>query len=311
MNDQGPFPTASEAAPTQPVRAPRVARGALVFAATTAIVVSAAVAFAASPSAEPRADEETSPQETEVVEALPMPGGAGWYAPDGAPGAALGHIGHRLDGRLEITITSIDGSQVALETANGWSRTIDASGAAVTRGDEEIAVSDLQVGEHVVLAEDRNDDGSWTVTAIHVVMPHTGGVVTAVGSDAITVERPDGTTTTIAVTQDTTYTVPGVDEPGLDDIAVDDLVVARGTLDADGTLIASEIWGGIPRNAIRERLDERLEDRFDGPFERGRHDGPGWLDGEPPWLRAPDARPDEDLEGSTDEEESGADGANS
>ena len=67
----------------------------------------------------------------------------------------------------------------------------DATGVTITRDDEEIALSELQPGDQVVLDEERNDDGTWSVTSLHVVLPHVGGIVTDVGGDSITVEQPE------------------------------------------------------------------------------------------------------------------------
>ncbi len=48
-------------------------------------------------------------------------------------------------------------------------------------------VSDVQVGDQVRIAEKRNDDGTYTMTQIHVVMPTIGGQVTAIDGSTITV----------------------------------------------------------------------------------------------------------------------------
>ena len=46
-----------------------------------------------------------------------------------------------------ITITAIDGTKLALETENGWTRTIDATGATVTKDGATVALSTLKVGD--------------------------------------------------------------------------------------------------------------------------------------------------------------------
>jgi hypothetical protein len=259
---------AVDAAPAYPavqrVRGPRIARGALVVAATTAVVLSAAAVFAATPTTAPAATDDagasTEPSANTDEERIDVwPGRPGH--PDMLGG---GFIGGPFLGRFEITVASVNGTQVALETANGWSRTVDATGVTITRGDEEIALSEIQPGDQVVLGEERNDDGTWSVTAIHVVLPHVGGIVTDVSADSITVEQPDGTIATIAVTDETTYTVPGTQDAGLRDIDVDDVALARGTLDADGTLVATDVWGGVGAG-----LRGRFEGRFHLPFAPG------------------------------------------
>jgi uncharacterized protein DUF5666 len=106
-----------------------------------------------------------------------------------------------------ITITAISGSNVSLATENGWTRTIDASGATITKNGAAAQLSDLKVGDSVGLRERRNDDGTWTVTQIIVVPARVAGVVGDVSDSSFTVRLSDGSTTTIAITSSTTYTL--------------------------------------------------------------------------------------------------------
>ena len=98
-------------------------------------------------------------------------GGEGWKA---GGGLRLG-IGGRGAGLGRITITAIDGSQLSLRTDNGWTRTIDASNAEVYRGETEIALSDLQVGDQILFREVRTSNGSTTITRIQVLDPSVRG----------------------------------------------------------------------------------------------------------------------------------------
>jgi hypothetical protein len=106
-----------------------------------------------------------------------------------------------------ITITAISGSNVSLATENGWTRTIDASGATITKNGAAAQLSDLQVGDNVALRERRNDDGTWTVTQIVIVPARVAGIVGDVGETSFTIRLQDGTTKTITVTASTTYTL--------------------------------------------------------------------------------------------------------
>lgn len=166
----------------------------------------------------------------------------GWVAAGGgtagqyAPGMGGGRMGHGPFG--DISITAISGSKLALTTSDGWTRTIDATGATVTRGGQTINVSDLKVGDHIVFSQTRQTDGTFKITAIQVVLPEVGGTVTAVGGSSLTVSQRDGTTKTINLTSSTTYRLAG-QASSKDAIKVGSVVEAEGTSNSDGSLTAS------------------------------------------------------------------------
>jgi hypothetical protein len=161
---------------------------------------------------------------------------------------------HRLGGGIagrglfaSITITAIDGSSLSLKTDDGWTRTIAVgSSTEITKGGETIALGDLAVGDQVRFTQERATDGTYSITAIRVVLPTLGGEVTAVSGDTITVTRPDETTGTIHVDGDTTYTT-GREAGDLSDVTVGSLVIAEGTLRADGSLDADAVHTGLLR----------------------------------------------------------------
>ena len=122
-------------------------------------------------------------------------------------------------GLRDITITAINGSGLSLETDDGWTRTITVtSDTTITKGGQTIPVSDLKVGDQVRIAEKRNDDGTYTVTQIHVVEPTIGGRVTANDGSTITVTVPGGTTSKIHVNGDTKISVDGTTGAKVSDI---------------------------------------------------------------------------------------------
>ncbi len=157
-------------------------------------------------------------------------------------------VGGLLPGRPfgAIHITAIDGSKLSLATDDGWQRTIDASGATITRAGESIGVGDLQVGDEIRFSQTHAADGSWTVNRVEVVLPTIAGEVTAVGSDTITVKRFDGTTATVHVSGDTTYVARGKSNAGLSDVTVGSYVIAQGTARDDGSLDALRVAVGQP-----------------------------------------------------------------
>jgi hypothetical protein len=139
-----------------------------------------------------------------------------------------------------ITITAIDGAKLALETENGWTRTIDATGATVTKDGETVAVSDLEVGDTIVFRETRNADGTYATTAIMVIQPTVAGTVASVSGSTVTVTGRDGTSSKVVLTSSTTYELAG-EEATKDAVVAGARIVARGTLAADGALTASSI----------------------------------------------------------------------
>ena len=157
-----------------------------------------------------------------------------------------GHPGG-MRGLHEITITSISGSRISLRTDDGWTRTIILDGGTIYEKDgAAIALSDLEVGDEVHFRQTREDDGSFTIDAVAVIPPHAGGKVTAVSGSTITVERRDGSSSTINVTSATTYDVAGRDAASLADITAGMVVMATGTENAVGSLTASAVHAFDP-----------------------------------------------------------------
>ena len=147
-------------------------------------------------------------------------------------------------GASDITITAINGSDLSLKTDDGWTRTIAVTSTTkITKGGETITVADLAVGDQIAFAQDRATDGTYTVTAIKVILPTTGGQVTAINGNTITVAQPGGTTATIHVDGNTKYQVNGA-AGALSDIKVGSFIIAEGTQRSDGSLDAAAIHAG-------------------------------------------------------------------
>jgi len=88
--------------------------------------------------------------------------GTGWYGPGTLRGAP---------GQVAITIAGIDGSKLSLQATDGWTRTIDATGATVSKGGQTITLADLKVGDRITFLETRLSDGTNKITAIQVLAP--------------------------------------------------------------------------------------------------------------------------------------------
>lgn len=257
-----------EPVPTEPVSAPpafprRLAhpdrrRIAAIVVAVLAIVASAAVAMGASPGASPSTDPSVAPDTTAAPQASAAPKGPdAWPFKGGAPFDGMFRMGRGPGGddfpgivrRGGVEITAIDGSELSLETVDGWTRTITVtSDTAITKGGDTIQVDDLAVGDQIRFRQERNDDGTFTITQIAVVEPHVAGTVTGKGDATITVEQRDGTSVTVHVDASTSFRVEGA--PGtadIDDVESGMVIVASGELNADGSLNASRVLAGTER----------------------------------------------------------------
>jgi hypothetical protein len=222
-----------------PRRNPR--RIALLVGACLAIVVGAAVTMGASPSASPAAPGASA-----------QPGASGAPArPNGGAWKGAGHgegrdgIGGRGFGA--ITITAINGSSLTLKTEDGWTRTIAVTSATtITKAGQTITAGQLAVGDSVRFKQTRGTDGSFTVTAIAVVLPKVAGTVTAVTADAITVTTRDGTARTIATNGSTTYRL-GNATASRADVKVGSTILATDTEGSGNAFTAASVTIKAPR----------------------------------------------------------------
>jgi hypothetical protein len=182
-----------------------------------------------------------------VPAAVTAPLGAvtAWMAPgvSSDDDRSADHRGRGLRGGFAgsaISITAIDGTKLALATDNGWTRTIDASGATITRDGATSAVSALKVGDRIAFRETRGDDGTFTITAIEVIQPTAAGTVASVSGSTITVTLRDGSTQKVTVTSSTTYELAGA-AATKDAVVAGAQILAKGTLGSDGTLTATSV----------------------------------------------------------------------
>ena len=243
---------------THPVPAQaRWARIGLAGIGAAALIAVAALAFGTTASPASTLAGSTGTDSTVANDATDLRGGPGFRGGHGGPGFG------------GITITAISGSSISLATEDGWTRTVTVDdGTTYTKAGEDIALGDLAVGDTIGFRQTLEDDSSWTIDAIAVILPHVGGEVTAVDGSTVTVELRGGTSATINIGGDANIVVNG-DAAELADIEVGMVLVAEGTQNADGSLDATRVKAG----------DARL--RGDGFGGRGFH-GPGFGGGEKP-----------------------------
>jgi hypothetical protein len=223
-------------------RSPAVRVG-IVAGSALLVVIGAVAAMGASPAPSTATDPAVPGASAAPGTTTPNTIQPGWGGKMG--GMAMRGGDFRGAGFRDITIASIAGSDLALKTDDGWSRTITVtSTTTITKGGATITAADLKVGDEIRFSQTKGTDGTYTVTAIVVVLPHVAGEVKTIDGQTLTVTQPDGTTATIHVDGDTTYLVNGV-AGKLSDIAVGSFIAAEGTLRADGSLDADAVRIGF------------------------------------------------------------------
>jgi Domain of unknown function (DUF5666) len=232
------------------------------------------VAFAASP--DPSASDNASPATTEAPAAATTAPAApaapnATQAPstqskgDGKIGRGDRFGGLRGGGFGSITITEIKGSSLSLKTDDGWTRTITVgTDTKITKAGQTLALSDLDVGDHIRFAQKKNDDGTYTVTAISVPTAQTGGEVTAISGNTLTLKKRNGDTQAVTLTGSTTYRVGGAaGDKG--DVKVGSKVTVAGdesgttftalAVNVQPTLVAGEVTAKTSNSITLKRRD--------------------------------------------------------
>jgi Domain of unknown function (DUF5666) len=159
--------------------------------------------------------------------------------PGDGDGPDLGRFGGH--GFRDITITAISGNDVTLGTPDGWRRTITVTGSVdLTKGGQDIAVGDLKVGDQVRFRQVREDDGTYTVTAVAVVVPSIRGTASDITATGFKVTTRDGSVWTVAVNGSTTYSYGG-GSGTLADVKAGEAVGVQGTITADNQMTATNV----------------------------------------------------------------------
>lgn len=154
-------------------------------------------------------------------------------------GSDLGRFGGH--GFRDITIAAISGNDLTLGTPDGWRRTITITDSVeLTKGGQAIAVSDLKVGDQVRFRQVRNDDGTYTVTAVAVVVPSIRGTASDITASGFKVTTRDGSVWTVAVNGSTTYSY-GQGAGTLADVKDGEAVRVQGSVTADNQMTATNV----------------------------------------------------------------------
>src|SRR5262249_10414015 len=107
---------------------------------------------------------------------------------------------------------------------------------------QSAALSDIAVGSLISAEGDLNSDGS-TVNALAgtIQLPQVMGQVSAISGNTVTVKSPDGTTSTVLLTDTTTYTSRPQGTGDKSNNTNGSFIMAEGTLGSDGTLTALRV----------------------------------------------------------------------
>jgi hypothetical protein len=147
-------------------------------------------------------------------------------------------------------VTAVSDSSLTVATPKGDSVTVKVSEDTVVRlveSQSEGSLSDIEVGDNVMVRGQRNDDGSVEAKAIMVAPDGdmAGGRVTAVDGSTITTENRAGDTATILTSDSTEFRLGRTGETGsIADVTTDSGVRAFGDLQEDGSLQARLVFIG-------------------------------------------------------------------
>ncbi|MBN1811765.1 MAG: hypothetical protein JXA14_08010 [Anaerolineae bacterium] len=164
-----------------------------------------------------------------------------------AEGAIDGaRVPQRFRARAYGAIESIDGGTLKVSTPAGPVDFITDVNTLFFADKERVTLGDLAVGD-VVGALGWWEEGGGAFHAFAVAKLAEGrlfpvaGMLIEIDGDTLTVETARELLTTVHVDGETEYRIRGVEAPGLDDLEVGMRVVARGTLNPDGSLQAQVV----------------------------------------------------------------------
>lgn len=198
----------------------------------------------------------------------------------------LAEQGARLYGVIEtvegqsLTLTTPVGPVVVVTDANTLFRIPDVEKSSLDDGSTELAEI-LAIGDYVGAAgwweEERGEGSVFHAFGMAWVEPDhvfpLAGKLTEVSDDTLTVETEHGLAS-VRADDETVVRVRGVEESSLDDLEVGMRIVAKGTLDQDGSLLAQVVavpWAGPRPIRLRGQVLTIEEGAFTVCTAGGRH----------------------------------------
>lgn len=185
------------------------------------------------------------------------------------------------EGRLQPLfgkITAIHEHSIELTRPDGSSATVNVSSETIIGKDRQPAkLSDLKIGDAIVVRGEENQDHTWTARGIAVRPPNSPadgpgirasmgtlgkdyvvGAVQAVDPPKLTVLRPDNVTQVLELNEETSLR-RGRDSITMADINVGDHILARGAMEKDAfvpkavMVVDPERWKRMQENMNPER----------------------------------------------------------
>ncbi len=171
----------------------------------------------------------------------PHRGGPGGFGGPGGLGGPHGGMGGGA-------VTAIHGSDLTVAGGpNDTSTTVHTTASTTYMKDCKTAkFSDIAVGDRLGVRGTRNSDGTITATRIAILPPSFAGAVQSNANNVITLTDRAGKTHTIDTTNSTVVTKGPQTTAKLSDIIKGTLIMATGTLNADGSLAATRIDIRVP-----------------------------------------------------------------
>jgi hypothetical protein len=150
---------------------------------------------------------------------------------------------------IQIVLPQIPGVVTAVNGNNLTMTGLDARTYNVVVGDttayhragQPDALSDVAVGSLIAAEGDLNNGSTLNALAVTIQLPSVKGQVSAVSGNTVTVNSPDGTTSTVLLTDATTYTAGPQATADKSGVTVGSFIMAEGTLGSDGTLTALRV----------------------------------------------------------------------
>lgn len=152
------------------------------------------------------------------------------------------------------TVTGVTGSDITVKDARSGATHVIHTDAntSFTRGSANSSLGAVATNDEISAEGLLNSDGSMQAAAVHILLPHAGGKITAIAGDksSLTVQNPRDAskTVTIHLSGSTTYTIvaKGTNGPtqtpaSVTDLAVGGYIDAVGTKNSDGSLNAETV----------------------------------------------------------------------
>ena len=147
-----------------------------------------------------------------------------------------------LPQRLGV-VTAVNGNNLTVTGFDARTYTITVGGdTTYRRAGQTAALTDIAVGS-LISAEGTlsSDDSTLNALAVTIQLPRVAGQVTAVSGNTVTVQGPDGTTSTVQLTDATTYSAGPQATASKSSMTTGSFIMAEGTLGSDGTLTALHV----------------------------------------------------------------------